>query len=170
MLDQAFRLVSLFLTNDHCLLWFSHSTFGKRQGDRSDKYIVPTSYSNSPAAIEKVKENLHELGRVITFMFHPPGTRSGCWGITYPTKRCLERYNEFRASDWPSTLNRYHSSGKTRPLVCLNPDFQDFFLRVTSTSSRTEWYRASFMFAVTLTHEIAHAYNCWLVGSNDEPR
>jgi hypothetical protein len=174
-LDQAFRLVSLFLTNDHCLLWFSHLTFGKRRGDRSAierQYIVPTAYSTSPAAIAKVKENLHKLGRVITFMFHPPGSEDKNWGVTYHSKTGLECYNQFRASDWPSTNNRHHSAGKLRPLVTMNLDFQDFFLRVTSTSSRTEWYRASFIFAATLTHEIAHAYNFWLVGEHDggEPR
>ncbi|CAO2658614.1 Nn.00g063370.m01.CDS01 [Neocucurbitaria sp. VM-36] len=79
----------------------------------------------------------------------------------------LPRLCEFRHDDWPPILSR---EGYTRPVIMLNACFQEFFRKYYSMhASYAERYRALFTFAVTLGHEVAHAYEFWLTGSDSEP-
>jgi hypothetical protein len=70
----ALQLVSLWLTGDFPLLWFSYLTFGERRTNSAGQtYIVPSPYSFTLAALEIVKANLLEFAKTIAFMFAPKG-------------------------------------------------------------------------------------------------
>ena len=168
-LEPALQLTSLLLTESYPLRWFSHLTFGERRPSPLGTYIVPTPYSISPEAISQVKANLRELGKVITFMFRPRGWYDSSWGITYSDKSSEPQFHDFfREEDWPPA--RSHK-GHARPVIMMNACFQEYFRRSNSaTSSVTEHYRALLTFAITLGHEVAHAYEFWLGASHSEPR
>lgn len=155
------------MLNEHYpLTWFSHLTFGRRVQGASGTYILPNPYSTSPEAIARVKLNLAELGKVITLMFSPRSWNKDALGTTYSDRPDDSRFREFRDQDLPPILS---CEGRGRPIIALNACFQDFFRKQHERSTRSdEIYRAWFTFAITLGHEVAHAYEFWLTGVNDE--
>ncbi|KAF2127139.1 hypothetical protein P153DRAFT_295461 [Dothidotthia symphoricarpi CBS 119687] len=175
-LEPAFRLASRFLTEDYCLLWFSHLTFGERTYRTSPSpgtWVQTTSYSVSAPAIAQVKVNLQELGEVITFMFSPRASTCEVYGVTYLHKSMMPWFKSYRPQDWPTTHEKYRSPRyrHARPSISMNADFQKYFKNNYSTSILAEQYRAWFSFAATIVHEIGHAYEFWLHNAQygDEP-
>lgn len=168
-LKLALQLATLFLTEDSTLGWFCHYTFGHRKKDASGPYISPTKYSTSEEALRKVKRNIKELGKVITFMFNPNfSKRDNSYGVTYNNKRHLPFFHHFRKSEWPDT-SKEHS--RRHPVVVMHNEFSKYFSQEgLLDTSRDVWLRTQFLFAITLVHEIAHAYSMWLEKDYDEPR
>ncbi|KAL6703001.1 hypothetical protein ACN47E_010277 [Coniothyrium glycines] len=163
----ALQLASRLLTEDYCLQWFSQLTFGERRRKSyysDDTYIVPTAYASSAQAVQQVRTNLDALYSTITLMISPRGTEEQAWGVTYLDRSMMPFSPEYLDMDFPPLDPR---SGHARPLIAMNRVFQEFFLFATDVSFQ-EHTRALFMFASTLVHEIAHAYNFWL-GHEDEP-
>jgi hypothetical protein len=170
----ALLLASRLLMEYYPLLWFCRLTFGRRQKmpASSDTYLYPTEQMNTLASSEAVRNNLRELGEVITFMFAPRSYKSRAYGITYHAPEATAFYGEFSEDDWPSIMNRYRrASGykRCRPCIVMNPCFQDFFLHPWTNLSISARYRVRFVFAITLVHEIAHAYGFWLHSEQREP-
>jgi hypothetical protein len=169
-IEPALRLASRFLTEKYPLLWFSHLTFGERRRSGSGTYIVPTSYSLSADAIDKVRQNILNVGEVITLMFLPAGYREkgmgGAYGITYKSKSDAAFHQDF---EWPR-ISRRARQGCAHPLVTISHDYQDFFRIDIRSATQDEVYRVLFSLATTLVHEFTHAYNLWLSPERDEPR
>lgn len=165
--EPALRLASRFLTEDYCLLWFSHLTFGERVGHSHPfpgTYVHPTSYSNSRSAIKQVKANLQELGEIVTFMFAPRGYPCNFYGMTTVHKSMFPWFYRYHPQDWPTAHDKYHSAHyhHARPSITMSADFQKYFKTHYSVSSLSERYKAWFLFAVTIVHELGHAYEFWL--------
>jgi hypothetical protein len=170
MLEPAFQLASRLLTEKFPLLWFCHLTFGERRSDRSGTYILPTRYSTSADAIARVRDNIRTVGEQVTFMFHPPGyPTDSAMGITGSSKHDWPFSRDFR-NHWPPSAHRTSRKGYARPLITLNKEFRAYFRHHVASSSQDEHYRVLFLFAVTLVHEFAHAYEFWLTPDSNEPR
>ncbi|KAF1849791.1 uncharacterized protein K460DRAFT_271163 [Cucurbitaria berberidis CBS 394.84] len=166
-LKPALQLVSMLFTEQYPLLWFSHLTFGERRRSSSGVYIAPTPYSTSPEAVARVRSNLRELGKVITFMWSPPNWNISAWGLTYSNRDDEPRFCEFRDEDWPPIRSR---TGYACPVIVMKDCFQVYFRNSNAANSTVnERYRALLTFAVTLGHEVAHAYEFWLGGRGGEP-
>ena len=165
----ALQLASRLLTEDYPLTWFTQLTFGERRTDAAGTYIAPTGYSKTPEAIAQVKKNILQIGKVITFMFEPPGYEERAYGSCTPTKSSRDFFHEFRSSDWPS-VRRSDDVGHARPCVVLNSAFLHFFRHRYDFASQDEIYRALLILAITLVHEFAHGYNSWLTPEHKEPR
>lgn len=165
-LTPAFQLVSLLLTEHFPLLWYNHFTFGERRGDARGTYIVTNEYSSTTSATQQIKANLQELGKVVTFMFGTyPGEFSLC-GAAYDCRPTdLPELRQLSHTDWPPTLSY---STRCQPVIVLNAKFLRFFEEDGNTDHRLS--QALFTFAITLGHEIAHAYGYWLGLDRDEPR
>ncbi|KAF2849028.1 hypothetical protein T440DRAFT_519600 [Plenodomus tracheiphilus IPT5] len=170
-MEPALQLTSFLFDEDYPLLWFCHLTFGERRRDDQGVYIVPTAYSRSPEALIRVRENLKEMGKVISFAFMPRDWPDSAWGITFTSRKYHpDRFRRFKDHDFPPAQSRL---GRARPVVTIASKFQHYFRRVYSTATTpSERYRALFMFAVTIGHETAHAYEMWLTGGTEreEPR
>lgn len=168
-LRKALQLATLLLTEDSTLGWFCHYTFGHRKKASGRTYISPTNYSTSQEAIQKVKRNMRELGKVIVFMFTPASDiYDAGYGATYGNKRNLPFFHRFRKSDWPKTPNGYR---KPHPVVVMHSDFCKYFSQKESRQTDHDtWLRTQFLFATTLVHEIVHAYGMWLGKDHGEPR
>ncbi|KAF2833669.1 hypothetical protein CC86DRAFT_400280 [Ophiobolus disseminans] len=165
----ALQLASRLLMENYPLTWFSHLTFGERRVDAAGTYIAPVVNSMSYDAIAKVKANIRDIGKVITFMFEPPGYEREEYGSCSVDASSRSFFNEFRTSDWPS-VRRSDNRGYATPCVVMKNDFQTFFRHRYDSASQDEIYRALLVFAVTLVHEFAHAYNFWLTPRRHEPR
>lgn len=163
----ALRLATLFLTEDCTLGWFTHYTFGVRKRDASGHtYIAATRYASTKEARKRVKYYLGELGKVVTLMLRPTSAENDRnYGVTYHSKRHLPFFRRFRERDWPSTIY----DGRCHPTIVLHNDFYQYFSTSTRDTDQDTWFRTNFLFAVTLVHEIAHAYSMWLGTDRDEP-
>jgi hypothetical protein len=168
-IKPALKLASRLLTEEFPLRWFAHLTFGERRRKPTGQvYIVPTPKSLSAEAIDEVKENIRNVGKLVTFMWDPHGRCcNDAHGLTLNAKEGLDSYREFQQSDWPPT-HRPARPGYARPLVVINRGFQDYFLG-NMQLSQDEEYRVLLMLAVTLVHEFTHAYNFWLSPDRHEP-
>lgn len=160
-------LASRMLTEYWTLMWFSKLTFGERHSSPSNpgiKYITPTTYQYTPAAIAEVKENFAEFGEVVTLMFAPRSCKKTAWGMTYNHKLTMPFHAEFKESDMPEIKQKYKSSTyrRNRPFIVMNAYFMDYFKFELHKSTTSEHYRVVFAFAITLVHEVAHAYYIWL--------
>lgn len=156
-IEPALRLTSFLLNEDYPLLWFCHFTFGERRRDEQGIYIVSTAYSHSTDAIVRVRANLKELGKVISFLFMPREWNEKAWGMSFSGRKGFPRYfRHFKDHDFPPSRSR---KGACHPVVAISSKFQDYFRQDYSRKSTPgERYRALYMFAVTLGHEIAHAW------------
>jgi hypothetical protein len=89
-IESALRLASRLLIERYPLLWFSHLTSGKRRHSRSGTYIVPISYSTTADAIQKARQNVLDVGEVVTLVFsqagHCTNDLEGAYGITNKSK------------------------------------------------------------------------------------
>jgi hypothetical protein len=162
----ALQLISLWLTEDYPLLWYSHLTFGERRTNFAGQtYVVPTPHSSTPAALDIVKANLIEFGKTITFMFTPTtcGDEAGCWGVTWPSKERMPGFQQYR---YPRVLS---NKGMRHPVISVIPAFEVFFRQSWSCASAHEWYTGLFMFACVLGHEVAHGYNMFITAGRREP-
>jgi hypothetical protein len=168
-LRPAFKLASRLLTEEFPLSWFCHLTFGDRRPSRSGTYIVPNEYSTSADAIARVRDNIRVVGELVTFMFHPPGyPQEEVYGLTGPTKHGWPFSRDYR-NHWPA-VHRKSRRGHARPLIVIHNGFQTYFRRHASSSTQDEHYRVLLLFAITLVHEFAHAYEFWLSPERGEPR
>jgi hypothetical protein len=167
-LRPSLLLASRILTEPWPLLWFSQLTFGESHSNPSKPnttYLTDTSYQRTAVALNKVAENLAELGEVVTIMFAPRSCKETAWGITYHHKSHMRFHADFNTNDWPATKDKYKSSNYKhgRPVIVMNVYFQDYLIyEYPKSSTFAEFYRLSFAFAVTLLHEVAHAYHMWL--------
>jgi hypothetical protein len=168
-LKPALQLASLFLTQNHALLWFSHFTFGERRlNSQGQRFIVNTAYSESPEVLSIVKANLRELGQVITFMFEPSGQHDKACGRTHHDRRKIDFIHKFRDSDFPRALSS--ESKAARVCIVMSRRFTKFYRKIHPVeASVREKYSAWIIFTGTLLHSIAHAYNYWLHGLVHEP-
>ncbi|KAL5413813.1 hypothetical protein PMIN03_003497 [Paraphaeosphaeria minitans] len=93
------------------------------------------------------------------------GEQGGDYGATYESKRHLPFFRHFRERDWPDTADprRHH------PVVVLHNDFYQYFSQDLQSPDEGTWVRTQFLFAVTLVHEVCHAYSMWLNIEHDEP-
>jgi hypothetical protein len=169
-IEPALRLASRLLVEQYPLLWFSHLTFGERRRRRSGTYIVPTSYSVTADAVQKVRSTVLDVGKVVALMFSPADHRTdgleGAYGITYKSKSMLESRGVFKRPP----ISRHARQGHTRPLITISRDYQDFFRRDIRNATQDEVYRVLFSLTTTLVHEFAHAYEFYLSPERDEPR
>jgi len=169
----ALQLASRWLMEDYPLIWFSQLTFGERSQRSSTPgtYLTHTEYGRSAAAVAIVKANLTELGEVVTLVHAPRSSNDHAYGRTYVSRSRLPFLREFSGQDWPQIQDKYKAPTYKhfRPCIVMNTCFQDFFRHGYATSSVTARYRVLFVFAVTLVHEVAHAYHFWLTGLGKEP-
>ncbi|OCL13693.1 hypothetical protein AOQ84DRAFT_224571 [Glonium stellatum] len=97
------------------------------------------------------------MARSVTFHFVPPAYEPDIgalvYGMTYQDRLYLPYRNFFNNSDWPSI-----DESQVCPVIALSTEFQEFFVRVWDTATPSKRYRASFMLASTIVHEVAHAY------------
>lgn len=168
-IKPALQLASRLLMEHYPLTWFSHLTFGERRAHRFGTFLAVNPYSLTADAVSKVRKNIGGVGKVVTFMFAPPGYESVEWGSTTPFSSSREFFHEFRNSDWPSH-NRSQDKGHACPCIVINAKFRRFFLHRYETASQDEIYRAWLMLAITLVHEFVHAYWLWLSADGNEPR
>jgi hypothetical protein len=164
----ALQLASRLLQDDYCLTWFTH-LHGERGIDAGGTYIKPYSSEMTPGAISVVKRNVKQIGKVITFMFEPEGYEMPAYGSTTARKSHREFYNDFRTSDWP-LVSSSDDVGHARPCIVMQRAFLRFFRDHYASAGQDENYRAMILFAITLVHEFAHAYNFWLSPEHKEPR
>jgi hypothetical protein len=161
-------LASRMLTEPWLLLWFSQLTFGESHSSPSKPttpYLTEPPYQRKGVALDTVVGNLAELGEVITIMFAPRSWKESAWGMTYNHKYYTPFRAEFNDNDWPATKDEYMSRSYKhgRPVIVMNASFQDYLMYdYPKSSTFDEFYRLSFAFAVTLCHEVAHAYHFWL--------
>ncbi|KAH4067339.1 hypothetical protein HBI56_122330 [Parastagonospora nodorum] len=129
--------------------------------------------STLAAEIAKVKANLAELGEVITLTFAPRRCKEKAWGVTYNTKKAMRFHAEFSDTDRPRIKPEYSTDTYRRrhllPWIVMNPFFMDYFRSKISSCTPTETYRVHFLFAITLVHEITHAYWFWFNEKTPEP-
>ncbi|RMZ66256.1 thiamine pyrophosphate enzyme [Pyrenophora seminiperda CCB06] len=164
----ALQLASLWLTEDAPLLWFSRLTFGNIYvNSTGQSYIARNSCIeiDSQHALEIVKANLHEFGKVNCFMFAPHSYKGSQWGTTYSRKECLPYFEEFSNRDFPAVLSK---EGRSSTCISLARGFARFFRMSTAVSER-ECCRGCFMFATVIVHEIVHGYYMFIKGVCDEP-
>jgi hypothetical protein len=101
-------------------------------------------------------------------MFQTPGNREGgACGVTSHSKHSWPFSGGFR-NHWPP-VRRLVRKGYVRPSIVINNSFQDYFRRHISTSGQDEHYRVLLLFAITIVHEFAHAYEFWLIPNENEP-
>jgi len=169
-------LASRLLSEDWPLLWFTKLTFSSRVASTTNPgqiHLAATSNSTPAAQIAQVKSNLAELGQVITFLFAPRSCTDRAWGTTYNTKHAMRFHAEFRAADRPSIKPEFSTDAyrrrHQRPWVVMNPFFMDYFRAREAFCTPAETYRVQFLFAITLVHEVAHAYWFWLHERMPEP-
>lgn len=102
---------------------------------------------------------LCDLGNVITIDFIPPNLRNNTWGITASDRKPISWAG--KNHPWPQ-IKREHSDpkyGLCHPVIALKHEFVDFFQNGGYEKATGEQkYRAWFMLASTLVHEVAHAY------------
>ncbi|KAF2258347.1 hypothetical protein CC78DRAFT_126081 [Lojkania enalia] len=171
----ALQLASLFLTEDCMLPWFEHVASGRLKTRDSKQYpkvyIDPVPSTLTKERIQRVKQQLRDMAEVTTFMFTPrkyKNTGDGqAWGATSRFKNEFDWCREFRREDMPYIDNRYRIDPKFahrgRPCISLSYRFQDYFCKGQErANSRAQDFRISLLFAVTIVHEIAHAYWMYL--------
>ncbi|KAH3969933.1 hypothetical protein HBI81_127090 [Parastagonospora nodorum] len=142
-----------FLSEDWPLLWFTKLTFARRCPSTTkpgSTYLAATSSQTPAAEIAKVKANLAELGEVVTLMFAPRSCNEKAWGVTYNTKRAMRFHTEVSDTDRPRIKPEYSTD-------------------TISSCTPAETYRVHFLFAITLVHEITHAYWFWFNEKTPEP-
>jgi len=172
ILRPALRLASRLLMDNYCLTWFTHLTFGERRIDACGSYIKANPHSTTPEAISAVKRNIRQVGKVITFMFEPGGYEIPAYGSCTAKKSHRDFYNDFHKTDWPR-VSSSDDTGHARPCVVMQRAFLRFLRDRYSSASQDETYRVLILFAITLVHEFAHAYNFWLTpeyAQGEEPR
>jgi hypothetical protein len=161
----ALQLITLWLTEDYPLLWFSHLTFGERRRNPAGQtYIAPTPYSSTPAALEIVKGSLLEFAKTITFMFAPDDCKErerSAWGVTWPYKSDLPSYQRYKFAPVQSY------EGVLHPIITMHRAFDEFFRKSWSGASLAEKYKGLFMFACVLGHEIGHGYAMFIHGGEE---
>ncbi|KAH6131174.1 hypothetical protein HBI64_103180 [Parastagonospora nodorum] len=175
-LHPGLVLASRFLSEDWLLLWFTKLTFGRRCPSTTkpvSTYLAATSSQTLAAEIAKVKANLAELGEVITLTFAPRRCKEKAWGVTYNTKKAMRFHAEFSDTDRPRIKPEYSTDTyrrrHQRPWIAMNPFFMDYFRSRVTSCNPAETYRVHFLFAITLVHEITHAYWFWLNEKTPEP-
>jgi hypothetical protein len=113
-----------------------------------------------------VKQNIRDLGEVITFMHAPTNSTNLDYGTTHRCKSDTPSFHSPCEKDWPPCPDQFDSNGKRRlrPCIVLNQYFQNYFRDHNGwyAASNTSRYRTLFLFAITLVHEFAHAYWNWL--------
>ncbi|KAF2202444.1 hypothetical protein GQ43DRAFT_348246, partial [Delitschia confertaspora ATCC 74209] len=169
------RLASLMLTEDCALPWFTHLTYGHRKEDyfngKPKVFVQPTKIEHTPYGRRKTKRKLRQLAHMIAFVWTPPGSLdhdvmdARAYGITWPSKSHVPFSYNFRSHNWPTIDPKYRSgywARRPKPVISLRQDFGQFFCKGYRTATPCERYRAWFMFASTIVHEVAHAYYTWL--------
>ncbi|KAF2035646.1 hypothetical protein EK21DRAFT_84673 [Setomelanomma holmii] len=168
----ALRLASRFLQENYPLLWFSVLTFGEQRQspEREQRILSTTAYHNSQDAAEKVKLNLQELGEVVTIMFVPRSAKETAYGITYRKGLETPFSNEFTNNNWPQMREkcRLPAYRRRKPRIVMNRDSRDHLPYQHVHSSTVAKNRLMFVIAVTLVHEVAHAYHM-LLGKGRDP-
>ncbi|KAH7389468.1 hypothetical protein DE146DRAFT_664214 [Phaeosphaeria sp. MPI-PUGE-AT-0046c] len=169
-MTPVFRLASRFLMEHYPLKWFAHLIFGDRVRGSSGTYIRETSFSKSNDAISKVRETIHNVGKLVTFMFDPPDYPGmSANGLTVRSRSDAERkYGRTRHQMYWPRDSRSAQQGHALPVIVLNREWLAFFRRRPSPSEN-ELYRVMFLLAVTLVHEFTHACNAWLTPVDKEP-
>jgi len=163
VMRPALQLASMWLTEDLPLLWFSHLTFGHRRRNAAGQvYLEMNPHYRTPAALHTVKDNLHEFGKTNFFAFAHPDCKEKFAGVTYVKKESMSHYREFSRTDFPPVLS---DKGVYKPCICLAQRFRGAFR--STNASANERYRALFIFAVVLCHEVAHGYYMFLESGNE---
>ncbi|ORY05565.1 hypothetical protein BCR34DRAFT_519477, partial [Clohesyomyces aquaticus] len=174
-IQPALQLASLFITEDCTLPWFTHLVYGRRKYETNHTtgekrvYLEPTKLEHARASLQEVKADMAELSRILTFQFVPSSYRkSREWGTSYGIT-CSHTHppwhHKFSLHDFPPIPSKYgtgHYANRSIPAILLQPDFATVFspprwLQLTPCQR----YRIMFLFAITLVHEIAHAYHQW---------
>lgn len=164
----AFKLASRFLMERYPVAWFAHVAFGDRVTDRAGTYIRPNSFSASHAAIPEVREIIRTVGEVTTFMFEPSYEVRPEYGRTVRSIERVPHYVRHCNGHWPR-VSRSARQGYGQPVIVMNRSWLTYFQRRAEPPD-DEVYRVMFLFAMTLVHEFAHAFNFWLSPEHHEPR
>ncbi|KAF2018108.1 hypothetical protein BU24DRAFT_421111 [Aaosphaeria arxii CBS 175.79] len=186
-MKPALRLASLMITESCMLPWFTHLCHGKRvrvEGTHDSKgYVYLEPRRPSREGIEEVRRALRDLAEVVVFMFVPERYSEGKWKNSWGTSAvCWRKWpwsRRFRAVDYPFMSRaavRFEGEGHGLPEIALNREFARFFDSGYEECTSSEQYRVMYMFAVTLVHELAHAF--WMFigrggsppGTGEEPR
>jgi hypothetical protein len=172
----AFRLASLMITDESQMWWWGHlyhgdvvKTYSDDEPPQKIHHIQANPAEFSPQARQEARAAFDRLAKIITLMFIPRGYREDAWGIT----RChacddFEWASELGRSNYPVVPDRY-----TRrldlyyqvPEIGFSDKFYSFYSSDYHKSTPGQRLRAHFMFAITLTHELAHAY--WMFIGRD---
>ena len=172
-MKMALRLASRLITEDSTLPWFHCLVHGQRRtcrrsGSGANVTYLETSWeAHTTRGQNHTKRELLELADVIVFMWTPAGYKQAyggdCWGMTCRRRIDCDGIHEYTPSDYPPLPNNHRPrerNGYFSPLISLNREFrQTFGGRHPMTQSQQ--YRAAYMFAATLVHELAHAFWMW---------
>jgi len=165
-LKQALQLASLFLSHDSTIEFFVPLTYGRYGHDAglgktylSDP-LADKSFDEMKPYFQGVRKALHCLAHCVTFRWIPLAER--LWARTV--------VNPHQASHAPECSNAFlYDQGvlieMNDKLLAYYVDEQAGYLR----RSRCDQFRHDFQFAVTLVHEIVHAYGAMRRGHLKEP-
>jgi hypothetical protein len=164
-MEPSLQAASL-ITSEMCTLaFYTHLTCGRPTTDLSSGklYIAASRYEHSSEGRATTLQKLRDLGETITLMFVPRDHYDGSYyGVTYKHREQVNWIREFHPNDLPSIPDEYRSSSRSKIVVALSPDFQDFFLHGFRTASMAQRYQMWMLFTSTLAHETAHAYEYFL--------
>ncbi|CBX96770.1 predicted protein [Plenodomus lingam JN3] len=162
---QAMRFASHLLTHESLLIFFIPLLYGRQLTTYMDG--VERTYLSDPLAnvsnqqqqeyLDGVREALHCLGHSTRIEFVPPLHR-----VYARTKRTSTK--PAHTTKCCSRFQRMWS-----PCIEIVDYFKTYYEKGYSNASRCEQFRHDFLFAITLVHEIIHAFGVLQRGNLYEP-
>jgi hypothetical protein len=165
-LKQALQLASLFLHYDNLLEFFIPLTFGQERTDSATRKVYLTNPGASKSAdelkpyIAEVRKALHCLEHCITYRWEKSDE-------TLSARTTVYNRRPAHTSECSSVFNY-----KCSVLIFMNEKIRMFYEDEETgyqNSSRCDQFRHDFITAMTLVHELIHAYGVMRRGHLKEP-
>ncbi|KAF2278062.1 uncharacterized protein EI97DRAFT_282527 [Westerdykella ornata] len=177
-MKPALRLASLFLTEECTLHWWTHTMLGEEMtayhddgSGRTFRYIEANPEEFTPRGRSLARTKLYEMADVIMLMFTPErykDTRDGkAWGMcSNHSIREFPWAQHFCSRDFPHIPGKYMQDKSRVPEITFSHKFSDFYCNHYTSSSKCQILRVHFMFAMTIMHELAHAFHMFIGKDN----
>ncbi|KAH7067396.1 hypothetical protein BKA63DRAFT_117327 [Paraphoma chrysanthemicola] len=150
------RFVTQMITDETALLWWTHLFAGQERTDKETKrtYLAETSRSWNRAALPIVKKYLSQkIAGQIKFTFSTAS--EGCYGTMCSNWRDVVKVLEPSISREEKMDIFCKNSVDELVVVAIRNDFKDYF--ISGCRSLQQDIFTSFVLAVTIVHELAHA-------------
>ncbi|KAL1632307.1 hypothetical protein SLS56_003722 [Neofusicoccum ribis] len=157
------RLASLFITAEPMLEWWVHAAFGFRvpHPRNADKFVLEQAMEYNAGHTASVEAALVSLADFVDFDFD---VYKGFFSLG----RTSIREVRHPAAASPHGLFREVNRQGKRIITMLHADFQTYASKGFWEDPLDAQLRFSFLLAVTIVHEMTHAFGCMMRGTDDE--